>query len=75
MVEPRFRRPAMLDMEEAEQITGDFDPLDIALIAHETAQAVVSTVRESQDPELVARLIRLVDDEGIDAVATEASEA
>ena len=69
MVEPRFRRPAMLDMEEAEQIEGDVDPLDIALIAHETALAVVSQVRESRDPELVARLVRLVDDEGIDAVA------
>lgn len=69
MVEPRFRRPAMLDMEEAEQIEGDVDPLDIALIAHETALAVVSQVRESRDPQLVARLVRLVDDEGIDAVA------
>jgi hypothetical protein len=65
----------MLDMEEAEQIEGDVDPLDIALIAHETALAVVSQVRESQDPELVARLVRLVDDEGIDAVAMMWSKA
>lgn len=69
MVEPRFRRPAMLDMEEAEQIEGDLDPLDVALIAHETAQAIVAQARESQDPELVARLVRLVDEEGIDTVA------
>lgn len=69
MAEPRFRRPAMLDMEEAEQIEGDLDPLDVALIAHETAQAVVAQARASQDPELVQRLIRLVDEEGIDTVA------
>jgi hypothetical protein len=75
MVEPRFRRPAMLDMEEAEQIEGDVDPLDIALIAHETALAIVSQVRESEDPELVARLVRLVDDEGIDTVAMMWSKA
>ena len=65
----------MLDMEEAEQIEGDVDPLDIALIAHETALAVVSHVRASHDPELVARLVRLVDDEGIDAVAMMWSKA
>jgi len=65
----------MLDMEEAEQIEGDVDPLDIALIAHETALAIVSQVRESHDPELVARLVRLVDDEGIDTVAMMWSKA
>lgn len=75
MAEPRFRRPAVLDMEEAEQIEGDFDPLDIALIAHETAGAVIAQVRESKDPELVERLVRLVDDEGIDAVAMMWSKA
>ncbi|WP_236685390.1 hypothetical protein [Demequina salsinemoris] len=69
MAEPRFRRPAMLDMEEAEQIEGDIDPADRALIAHETAHAMVSQARASQDPALVDRLIRLVDEEGIDTVA------
>ncbi|PKQ27007.1 MAG: hypothetical protein CVT64_00720 [Actinobacteria bacterium HGW-Actinobacteria-4] len=59
----------MLDMEQAEQIEGDIDPADRGLIAHETAAAVVSQARESRDPELVARLIRLVDEEGIDTVA------
>lgn len=69
MAEPRFRRPAMLDMEEAEQIEGDIDPADRALIAHETALALVSQAREAADPTLTARLVRLVDEEGIDTVA------
>ena len=59
----------MLDMEEAEQIEGDIDPADRALIAHETAAAMVAQAREAKDPELVARLVRLVDEEGIDTVA------
>lgn len=59
----------MLDMEEAEQIEGDIDPADRALIAHETAAAMVAQAREAKDPQLVARLVRLVDEEGIDTVA------
>lgn len=69
MAQPRFRRPAMLDMEEAEQIEGDIDPADRGLIAHETAAAIVSQARQLRDPELVQRLIALVDQEGIDTVA------
>nr|WP_062380112.1 hypothetical protein [Demequina pelophila] len=59
----------MLDMEMADQIEGDIDPADRALIAHETAAAIVGQARESGDPELVGRLVRLVDEEGIDTVA------
>lgn len=69
MAEGRFRRPAMLDMEFADQIEGDIDPADRALIAHETAAAIVNQARELRHPELVARLVALVDEEGIDTVA------
>jgi len=65
----------MLDMEEAELIEGDIDPLDRALVAHESAAALVSQARQSRDPELVARLVRLVEDEGIDTVAMMWSKA
>jgi hypothetical protein len=69
MAEARFRRPAMLDLEFADLIEGDIDPADRALIAHETAAAIVDQARESYHPALVARLIALVDEEGIDTVA------
>jgi len=69
MVEHRFRRPAMLDMELADELVGDIDPAERALIAHETANAIVGQARDSEDPELVARLVRLVDEEGVDTVA------
>lgn len=59
----------MLDMEMADQLEGDIDPADRSLIAHETAAAFVSQARAAQDPDLTARLIRLVDEEGIDTVA------
>lgn len=76
MVEQRrYRRPAMLDMEEAEQIIGDIDPLDRALVAHESAAALVAQARALHDPEVTARLIRLVDEEGIDTVALMWSKA
>jgi len=71
----RYRRPAMLDMEEAEQIEGDIDPLDRALVAHESAAALVSQARALRDPELVTRLVRLVEEEGIDTVAMMWSKA
>lgn len=69
MAEPRFRRPAMLDMEMADQIEGDIDPADRSLIAHETAGVFIAEARASRDPALVRRLIGLVDEEGIETVA------
>ena len=65
----------MLDMEEAEQIEGDIDQLDRALVAHESAAALVNQARASRDPELVERLVRLVEEEGIDTVAMMWSKA
>ncbi len=65
----------MLDMEMADQLEGDIDPADRALIAHETAAALVAQARESGDPQLVARLVALVDSEGIDTVAMMWSKA
>ena len=75
MADARYRRPAMLDMEMADQLEGDIDPADRALIAHETASAIVDQARASHHPELVARLVALVDEEGIDTVAMMWSKA
>ncbi|MBN2176510.1 MAG: hypothetical protein JW722_02505 [Demequinaceae bacterium] len=59
----------MLDLDFADQIEGDIDPADRALIAHETAAAIVNQARESRRPDLVERLIALVDEEGLETVA------
>lgn len=67
----RPRRPAMLEPAMAEQIVGDEDPAIRSEIAHQTAQVLVGEGRaRADDPELVTRLVTLVEREGLDAVAT-----
>ena len=59
----------MLDPRAADELPGDIDPAMRSEIAHTTAAAIVHQGRASEDPELVARLVRLVEVEGLDAVA------
>ncbi|MEE6281908.1 hypothetical protein [Georgenia sunbinii] len=69
-MERRPRRPAMLDAQTAERIVGDIDPALRSQAAHATADVIVRRGRDgSDDPELVARLVGLVDVEGLEAVA------
>lgn len=63
------RRPAALHWRDAEQIPGDQDPALRGEIAHRTANIVVHGARSSEDPDVVDRLIRLVDTEGVDTIA------
>lgn len=67
---PRYRRPARLDPQQADQLPGDMDPALRSQVAHTTAAAVVHGGRSgSDDPALVERLVRLVEHEGLDVVA------
>lgn len=67
---PRFRRPAMLDPREADELPGDLDPALRSEVAHTTAAAIVHRGRSGgDDPALVERLVRLVETEGLDVVA------
>ncbi|WP_172151428.1 hypothetical protein [Isoptericola chiayiensis] len=59
----------MLDPQEAENLPGSLDPARRDEVAHTTARAVVHQARAAEDPEVVARLVRLVEDEGLDVVA------
>ena len=60
------RRPARLEDAQAEAIIGAPDPAEASLLAHETAQALVDGGRgRAGDPELVARLVGLVESEGL----------
>ncbi len=65
----RVRRPAMLDPRDAEAVPSDYDPDRHEEIAHATANAVVHRARSAADPDVVARLVNLVDAEGLDMVA------
>ncbi|WP_263119141.1 hypothetical protein [Cellulomonas sp. RIT-PI-Y] len=68
---PRFRRPAMLDPQEADQIPGGMDPALRSRVAHTTATAIVHGGRAGagDDPALVDRLVHLVESEGLDTLA------
>ena len=70
MTPPRFRRPAMLDQQTAEAIPGGIDPALLPEVAHTTAAAIVHQARALDDPELVGRLVHLVETEGLDVVAS-----
>lgn len=48
---------------------GGEDPAQISRIAHDTAGALLSRVREHPDPEVVERLVSYTDENGIDALA------
>src|SRR5690625_1951694 len=70
MEQRKPRRPAMLDDQTAERIVGDVDPALRSQAAHTTAAVLVHRGRAgAEDPELVARLVSLVDNEGLDTVA------
>ncbi|MEN5075250.1 hypothetical protein ABE437_15645 [Isoptericola cucumis] len=59
----------MLDPRDAEQLPGSLDPALRDEVAHTTARAVVHRARASEDPQVVDRLVRLVEREGLDVVA------
>ena len=63
------RRPALLGPAALATFAGGADPAQLAEAAHATATALVTAGRRTGDPDTAARLVRLVDDVGIDTVA------
>ena len=59
----------MLDPHAADRLPGDVDPALRSEVAHTTAHVVVHRGRAAEDPEVVRRLVSLVEDEGLDVVA------
>lgn len=59
----------MLDPRQADELPGDIDPAVRSELAHTTAGALVQGARAADDPEVVERLVRLVEAEGLDVVA------
>lgn len=72
MTQPRGdrpRRPAMLGPAALDTFGGGADPAALAEAAHGTAFAIVSAGRSADDPAVTARLVRLVEDHGLDTIA------
>jgi len=65
----QFRRPAMLNPAVAAHIPGGIDPARRDELGHLTAQVILRETRASGDPAMVERLLGLVEEQGIDAVA------
>ncbi len=61
---PKFTEPAVFDQRE-----GGADPAAISQAAHDTAHALVYHGRDSEDPEITERFIKLAETEGIEAIA------
>ncbi|ROS76564.1 hypothetical protein [Cellulomonas sp. PhB143] len=59
----------MLGPAAAEALPGGIDPAQRDAVAHTTAAALVRGAREAEDPAVIDRLVRLVETEGLDAVA------
>ncbi|MBD8078855.1 hypothetical protein [Cellulosimicrobium arenosum] len=65
----------MLDPHDADELPGELDPALRDEVAHTTAHAIVHRARATEDPEVVGRLVRLVESEGLDVVAALWSDA
>lgn len=66
---PQFRRPALFGPAALDTFGGGVDPAALAEAAHTSAASIVGAGRLAGDPEVTARLVRLVDDHGLDTIA------
>jgi len=66
---PRPHRPAYRDPASLEAIGGASDPVAQLHAAHESAALLLRTGRAARDPEVVARLVALTDEIGLDTLA------
>lgn len=65
----KFRRPASLSPRQQEAIEGGIDPALKNEAAHESAAALIAQMRVNVRPEVVERVLRLVDNEGLEDLA------
>lgn len=65
----RHRRPVAFEPSAFEPFEGGADPALITEAAHLSAQALVHHGRQSEDPEVHARLVHLTEEQGLDEVA------
>lgn len=71
----RFTRPAQLDDALVAQLSGGVDPQQLTDMSHTTAAALLDRVHHTQDPQVVQRVLTLVEREGVDLVAELWSDA
>lgn len=65
----RHHKPKPFAPMDFDPFEGGADPARISEAAHLSAQALVRSGRESDDPQVTSRLIRLADEEGLEVIA------
>lgn len=64
-----FHKPTQYSGDKFDEFEGGEDPAQIWRIARETAHALVDRARDTDDPEVIERLVAFTDENGIDAIA------
>jgi hypothetical protein len=65
----RPARPAQLSEASLNVLSGGVDPQKVDEMSHQSALALLHRIHESSDPDLVKRVLTLVDREGVDIIA------
>ncbi|ASN50726.1 hypothetical protein [Sinomonas sp. R1AF57] len=71
----RPHKPKPFAPIDFEPFAGGADPARVSEAAHLAAQALVRRGRESDDPEITRRLVRLADEQGLESIAEMWSES
>lgn len=66
----KFRRPAQLEPEQAEEIVGDEDPAENSEIAHTSAWALMGVPNADFNKEAIEQLRQTVRTQGVDVIAS-----
>ncbi|QEE62230.1 DNA-directed RNA polymerase subunit beta [Salinibacterium sp. dk2585] len=64
-----FHKPTLFAGSRFDDFIGGDDPAKVSRIAHDTAAALLSRVRDAPETEIIDRLVAYTDDHGIDAIA------
>ena len=69
MMAEDFHKPTQYSGDKFDTYEGGADPAQILRVAHDTAHALLTRARETDDPEVIDRLVAYTDANGIDALA------
>ena len=66
----RPARPAQMDPAVVDHLESGVDPQEVNEMAHVSATALLHRVHQTQNPQIVHRVLTLVDTEGVDIIAS-----
>jgi hypothetical protein len=69
VVTDQFHKPTQYSGDKFDTYEGGEDPAQILRVARDTAAALLQRARDTDDPEVIDRLVAYTDEHGIDALA------